>query len=67
MSEPLSQRKRGLVSVVMVVAAAVLLISPSYIVGYLFSRGRLSISVGALVALAMFLVGGFLIIRLLKE
>jgi hypothetical protein len=53
--------------VLLITVAAVLVISPAYVASYLASRGRLSISIVALLALAMFLVGAFLIIRLLKE
>jgi uncharacterized membrane protein len=59
--------KRGLVSVVLVVLAAALIISPAYVGGYLQSHGRLGIGSTALLSLAMFLVGAFLLIRILKE
>lgn len=47
--------------------AAALVVSPSYIVYYLMRHGSLSISIAAIIALAMFLVGAFLIVNLLKE
>jgi hypothetical protein len=67
MKEPMSERKRGFTDVVMIVVAAALIISPAYVGGYLLSHGKLSISLVALVSLAMFLVGAFLIVKLLRE
>jgi hypothetical protein len=67
MPEPNSQKKSGFLNVVMIVVAAALIISPSYIGGYLLSHGKLSVTPVALISLAMFLVGAFLIIRILKE
>jgi hypothetical protein len=67
MKEPMSKNKRGFLDVIMVVVAAALVISPAYVGGYLLSHGRLSISLVALVSLAMFLVGAFLIVKLLRE
>jgi len=66
-SQQMPQTKRGIINIVMIVVAAGLIISPSYVGGYLLSHGKLSISVVALVSLAMFLVGAFLIVKLLKE
>ncbi|MGP8068364.1 MAG: hypothetical protein ACLP5V_00590 [Candidatus Bathyarchaeia archaeon] len=40
---------------------------PSYIMYYLMKHAKLSISIAAIVALAMFVVGAYLIITLLKE
>jgi len=60
-------KKRGIVMVALVVLAAALVISPAYVGGYLQSHGRLGIGSIALLALAMFLVGAFLLITLLKE
>jgi len=59
--------KRGHLGVLLITVAAILIISPAYIAGYLQSHNRLSISIIALVSLAMFLVGAFLIVYLLKE
>ena len=60
-------KKRGIVMVVLVVLAAALIIAPAYLGGYLQSHGRLGIGSIALLSLAMFLVGAFLLIILLKE
>ncbi|MGA3110256.1 MAG: hypothetical protein ABSD99_12535 [Candidatus Bathyarchaeia archaeon] len=48
-------------------AAAALVVSPSYIAYYLMRHGGLSVSIAAIVALVMFVVGAFLIVTLLKE
>jgi len=67
MTEPQPAKKRGFINVVMIVIAAALITSPSYVGGYLLGRGRLSISLVALLSLAMFLVGAYLMLKLLKE
>ena len=68
MTEPVpAVKRRGHLGILLITVAAVLVISPAYVAGYLESRGRFSISLIALLALAMFLVGAFLIIKLLKE
>jgi hypothetical protein len=67
MKEPMSRNKRGFLDVIMVVVAAALVISPAYVGGYLLSHGKLSISLVAIVSLAMFLVGAFLMVKLLRE
>jgi hypothetical protein len=67
MKESMPERKRGFLDVVMILVAAALIISPAYVGGYLLSHGKLSISLVALMSLAMFLVGAFLMIKLLRE
>ena len=67
MTEPIPVKKRGHLGVLLITVATILIVSPAYVAGYLTSRGRFSISVVALLALAMFLVGAFLFVRLLKE
>jgi hypothetical protein len=67
MKEPILEKKRGFLDVVMVVVAAALITSPAYVGGYLLSHGKLSISLVALVSLAMFLIGAFLMVKLLRE
>jgi hypothetical protein len=67
MKEPMSKNKRGFLDVIMVVVAAALVISPAYVGGYLLSHGKLSISLVAIVSLGMFLVGVFLMVKLLRE
>jgi len=67
MAEPQPAKKPGFINALMIVVAAALMISPSYVGGYLLGRGRLSISLVALLSLAMFLVGAFLMLKLLKD
>jgi len=67
MTEPMPVKKRGHLAVLLITVAAILLISPAYVAGYLASRGTLSISLIALLSLAIFLVGAFLIVKFLKE
>jgi len=67
MMEAIPAKKRGHLGVLLITVATILIVSPAYVAGYLTSRGRFSISVVALLTLAMFLVGAFLIVRLLKE
>jgi hypothetical protein len=62
-----AQKERGPLHVILLLAAAALTVLPSYIVYYLMRHAKLSISIAAIVALAMFLVGAYLIINLLKE
>jgi hypothetical protein len=53
--------------VVMAVVAAVLVISPSFLARILLAHTKVSIAIVAIVSLAIFLVGAYLIITLLKE
>lgn len=62
-----SEKKRGIRDVIMALVAVALIVSPSYVGWFLMSRVKLSISIVALVSLAIFLVGAFLIVNLLKE
>lgn len=67
MTEPTPVKRRGHLGVLLITIAAVLIISPAYVAGYLQEHGHFSISIIALLSLAMFLVGAFLIVQLLKE
>jgi hydrogenase-4 membrane subunit HyfE len=67
MTEPTARKKHPFLKPIMIVIATALIISPSYVVEYLMSHGKLSISLSALVSLAMFLVGAFLMVSLLRE
>jgi len=67
MTELKPEKRRGFLNVLVIVVAAALIISPSYIGGYLLSRGKLSVTPVALISLAMFLVGAFLIVKMLKD
>ena len=61
------QNKRGIRQVVMAVVAAALVISPSFLAKILLSHTKIDISTIAIVSLALFLVGAYLIVTLLKE
>ena len=67
LSEKPAQKERRVLKVILILVAAALTVLPSYIGYYLMSRAKLSISIVAIVSLAMFLVGAYLIINLLKE
>jgi hypothetical protein len=49
------------------VVSAAMIMSPSYLADILLSRLKVPISVAAIFALAVFLVGIFLLIRLLRD
>lgn len=70
-AESIAVKKRGHLEIAKIVVATALVTSPAWVGGYLndrfVSRGRLSIAVVALLCLAMFVVGAFLLVRLLKE
>ena len=61
------QKERSFLNVILILVAAALTVLPSYIGYYLMSRAKLSISIVAIISLAMFLLGAYLIINLLKE
>ena len=64
---PSPSKKSNFLKAILIVVAAALVISPSYVGGYLFTRGKLGVTSTALVSLGMFVVGAFLIVKLLKE
>ena len=66
MGEKLPQRKRGIRDAVVAVLAAALIMSPSYFASITVHRFNVDITVAAVTALALFLVGVFLLFRLLK-
>ena len=67
MAEPTPAKKRGFMNVIGIVVDALPIFTPAYIGGYLSTRGRVSISILAFASLVMFLVGAFLMIKLLRE
>jgi hypothetical protein len=67
LAEEGSQRKRGILDVVLVLVAAALIMAPSYVSLILLHRLNLDISIVALIALAMFLVGVVLLVRVLRD
>ena len=67
MTEAGAVKKRGHLGVLLITIAAVLTMSPVYVADYLQRHGHFSISILALASLAMFLVGAYLTVQLLKE
>ena len=67
MSTTVPDKKRGHLGVLLITLAVILTIAPAWVAGYLQSKGRFHISLLALGSLAMFLVGAFLLVHLLKE
>jgi hypothetical protein len=66
---PLAEKeseKRGIRDVALVLIAAVLIMSPSYLSSIILHRLKLDISVVVLMALAMFLVGVFLVVKVVR-
>ena len=61
------QSKRGMRHVIMAVLAAVLVIGPSFVARIILDHSKIHIAYVALGSLAMFLVGAYLIITLLRE
>jgi hypothetical protein len=61
------EKKRGFRDVLLVLVAAALIMSPSYLSLVLLHRLKLDISVVAVVALSLFLVGAFLLVKVVKE
>jgi hypothetical protein len=51
----------------LVVVAGVLIISPSYVALIILHRSKLDISIVAVMALALFLIGAFLLVKVVKE
>jgi len=60
-------RKRGVRDAVIGLLAAALIIGPSYLASIMESRLKIDISIVAVMSLAFFLVGVFLLVRLLKD
>jgi hypothetical protein len=60
-------RKRGVRDAVIGLLAAALIIGPSYLASIMESRLKIDISIVAVMSLAIFLVGVFLLVRLLKD
>ena len=61
------QPKRGVRHVIMVVIAVALVISPSFMARIVLGHSQIHIAYVALGSLAMFLVGVYLVIALLKD
>ena len=61
------KRKRGMRDLVLAVVAAFLIMSPSYLSRIISGRINIDISIVAVMALALFLVGVFLLVKVLRE
>jgi len=59
--------KAGVGKVLLVLVAALLIFSPSFISRIILHRSNLDIAVVAVVALVLFLVGVFLLLKVVKE
>ena len=60
-------RKRGLDDAMVALVSVVMIMSPSYLADILMSRLKVPIAAAAVLALAVFLVGIFLLFRLLRD
>lgn len=67
MAEQGPEKKRGFRDVLLVLVAAALIMSPSYLGLVLLHRLKLDVSLVAVMALALFLVGAFLLVKVVKE
>ena len=61
------EKKRGFRDALLVLVAAALIMSPSYLSLILLHRLKLDISLLAVMALALFLVGVFFLVKIVKE
>ncbi len=60
-------RKRGIRDVILVTIGAAMVVLPSYVAYELMNRLKIAVSTVAVLSLAIFLVGCFLLIRTLHE
>lgn len=67
MVEQEPEKKRGFRDALLVLVAAALIMSPSYLSLILLHRLKLDISLVAVMALALFLVGVFFLVKIVKE
>jgi hypothetical protein len=63
----LQQRKRGVRDVIVAISSAAMIMAPSYLADVLTGRLRIAVSIAAVLSIAVFLVGVFLLVRLLKD
>jgi ABC-type Mn2+/Zn2+ transport system permease subunit len=61
------KRKRGMRDVVMAILAAAMIVTPSYISYIMTGRFKVEISIAAVFSIIVFLIGVFLLVRLLKD
>ena len=63
-AQPTKQEVRN---VMVALVSVIMIMSPSYLADVMMSRLKIPVSVAAIFALAVFLVGIFLLIRLLRD
>jgi hypothetical protein len=61
------EKKRGFRDALLLLIAAALIISPSYVSLVVLHRLKLDISVVAVMALALFLLGAFLLLKVVEK
>lgn len=61
------RRARGMRDVLMVIVAAGLMVAPSYFADLALRRLKLDIGIAAVMSLVLFLIGAFLLVRLVAE
>ena len=67
MTESVPEKKRGVRDALIVLIAAALMMSPSYIGNIALHLLKLGISEVALMALVLFLIGAFLLLKVVRE
>jgi type IV secretory pathway TrbD component len=63
----IQQRKRGIRDAIVAVTSAAMIMAPGYVADILIGRLRIATSIAAVLSIAIFLVGVFLLVRLLKD
>jgi hypothetical protein len=63
----IQQRKRGIRDAIVAVTSAAMIMAPDYVADILIGRLRIATSIAAVLSIAIFLVGVFLLVRLLKD
>jgi hypothetical protein len=63
----IQQRKRGIRDAIVAITSAAMIIAPSFVADILIGRLRVAVSIAAVLSIAIFLVGVFLLVRLLKD
>jgi hypothetical protein len=66
-STQLQRRKRGIRDAFVAITSAAMILAPSYVADILIGRLRIAVSIAAVLSIAIFLVGVFLLVRLLKD
>jgi len=67
LEERIVPRKRGIVDVFLVIVAAALVMSPSFLASIELRRLGIGLPIVAISSLALFLIGVFLLVRTLKD